>query len=107
MAAAPAVAGPAERISKCLQAYGVKTNESNVGKGCCEFLSVLEFRAIARAHRLAGIDQDANRNSGLHLEHLQQELLEAKISAPVDSAEVIAVMEVAVIQEFLPWAREA
>jgi len=37
----------------------------------------------------------------LDAEHLQKQLFKAEVSAPVDGAEVVAVMEVAVIEELL------
>jgi hypothetical protein len=92
---------------KGLDADRVEPHQSYVAERSGQLARVFILCNRARAHRLAGVDQHANGGVRLNPEHLQEELLQPQVGAPVHRAQVVAVMEVPVIQELLPGAREA
>src|SRR3954464_1005326 len=61
---------------------------------------------MARGHGSADVEQESDRNARLKLEHLEKELLEAHVGAPVDGPEIIALMEAAVVEKLLSRSRE-
>ena len=57
-------------------------------------------------HGLADIQQDSHGNARLQLEHFQEQLFQSQIGAPVDGAKIVAMGEIAVVQEFLAGSGE-
>ena len=55
----------------------------------------------------ADVQQQPHRNARLQLEHLQKQLFQAQEHAPVHRAQIVAVMEMPMIQKFLPRPGEA
>src|ERR1035438_5434412 len=85
----------------------VEANQAHVAQRPRQFARVIELQPAVRQHGGAGIQQQAHGHARLHLEHLQEELLQAHVGAPVDGAQVVAVVEVAMVEELLAGARKA
>src|ERR1700733_7205551 len=110
----PAAAGHKaiqEARGERLQSDVIVAHQADVGEGGGQTQRVLElgylsFGSAAR-HRSAGIEQKAHRYARLHLEHFEEQLFEPHISAPVDGAEIVAMVEIAMIQKLLTGAGEA
>ena len=65
------------------------------------------FHAAARRHRSRSIQQHANGHARLDLEHLEEHFVEAHEGAPVDRAQIVALMEMPVVEKLLAAAGEA
>src|SRR5436309_2903211 len=66
----------------------------------------MELRIFAGGHGVAAIQQDAHRDARLNLKHLQEQLLQTKISAPVYRPQIVAMVELPVIQKLLAGPSE-
>ncbi len=104
---ASAKEGVAETGCKGLQADRIETNEPDIAECGREFTGILELWIAPGLHGTAGIEQNSDRNARLDLEHLEKKLFEAEISTPVDSTQVVPVVEVPVIEKFLARSRRS
>src|ERR1700722_3027739 len=88
-------------FSKGLDANGVEAHQADVAQGRGQFARIVKLRDAARKHGVAAIQQNPNRNARLHLEHFKEQLFQTQVSAPVDGAQIVAVMELAMIEKLL------
>ncbi len=84
----------------------VETHQADVAERGGETLREEELFGRARRHGGRGVEQHAHRNAGLDLEHLEEHFVQPHVGAPVDGAEVVAVVEVAMVEKFLAAAGE-
>src|SRR5882672_1752227 len=98
-----------ELSAERLQRHCVEANKTDVAQRCRELASVIELSLTlalilgfaACCHGRADVDEDSHWNTRLQLEHLEDELVETEIGSPVHGTQVIALIELAMIQEFL------
>src|SRR5712664_3216044 len=83
-----------------LDANRVQTNQGHVTQRCGQLSRIFEFLLRSSGHRRARIEKHTDRHPRLDLEHLEKQLLQAHVGSPVDRAQIVTVMEVAMIQEF-------
>ena len=89
-------------IGKGLDGDGFEPDKADVAEGPGEAAGVIELLVIgARIHGCGAIEQNTDRDAWLDLKHFKEELFEAHVGAPVDGAEVVAMVEVAVVEELL------
>ncbi len=106
MAAAAAQKGVAQILAEGLNADGIQPHQADVAQRGGELARIVKLRDGAGGHGVAAIQQDPHRNARLHLEHLQEQLFQAQVGAPVDGAQIVAMMELAMIEKLLAGAGE-
>ena len=84
----------------------VQAYETHVAEGGGKAQGIVELLAGPGRHGNGRVEQQANRYAGLDLKHLEEHLVEPHVGAPVDGAQVVALMEVAMIEKLLAAARE-
>ena len=97
----------AQPVSERLKVDRVQPDQRHVAERRRQLARVVELLIRRGGHGGAGVEQQAHRHARLDLEHLQEQLLQAHVGAPVDRAQIVAVMEVAMIEKLLPGAGEA
>ena len=88
-----------------MQFDAIQAHQAHVAERGGQPPRVIEL--AAGPHGIAGIQQHAHGHARLHLEHLQKQLFQAQIGAPVDGAQIVAVMEIAMVQKLLAGAGKA
>ena|SRR5438067_795595 len=97
----------AQLAAKRLEGDRVQAYQADIAKGCCQLAAIIEFRNGAGPHGTADVQQKPHRYTRLNLKHFQKKLFKAKVGPPVDRPQVITMVKMPVIQEFLTRAREA
>ena len=99
-----------EGIGKRLENDGLETHQPDVAERGGQSAGVGELRSggavTAARHRFAGVNQDAHRDAWLGPEELEEETLQPHVGAPVDGSHVVALLEMAVVQELVPDSGE-
>src|ERR1700716_2479932 len=106
MPAAAADKSFTQRLSERLNGNGIEAHQRHVTERSREFARIVEFRLRGGGHGSTSVKQQPHRDAGLNLEHFQEQLFQAHIGAPVHRAQVVTVMEMAMIEELLAAARE-
>ncbi len=96
-----------QAVREAVDLDGVEAHQPDVAQRGGQPPGVVELSAAVRRHGIAQIEQHAHGHARLHLEHLEEELFQAQVGAPVDGAQIVAVMEIAVVQKLLAGAGEA
>ena len=96
-----------KRLREAVYLNGVEPHQADVAQRPGQLARVVELRAAVRRHGRADIQQQPHRNARLHLKHLQEQLFQAHVGAPVDGAQIVAVMEIAMVEKLLAGAGEA
>ncbi len=91
-------------LAEGLNADGIEPHQADVAQRRGQLARVVELRDGAGGHGVAAIEQNADGNARLHLEHFQEQLFQAQVGAPVDGAQIVAVMELAMIEKLLAGA---
>ncbi len=85
---------------------GVEADESDITERSGETIRKEELFGRTGRHRGGRIEQHADGDAGLDLEHLQEHFVEPHVGAPVDGAQIVAVVKVAMVEKFLATAGE-
>ena len=80
---------------------GIEPNQAHVAESRCDAAGEFKLGPAIRVHGRRGIDQHADRYAWLDLKHLQKHLVEAHIRAPVDRAQIVTLMKIAMIEKLL------
>ena len=96
----------AEAAGEAVDLNGIEADQADITEGGSEFARVVELFAAVGGHGSGEVEEHAHGDVGFHLEHFEEHLFEAEIGAPVDGAEVVAMVEVAVVEEFLAGSGE-
>ncbi len=101
MPPAAAEEGIAQMVRERLNRDRVEPHQADVAERGSQTARVVELGRRPGRHRLADVEQQPHRDARLHLEHLQEQFLQPQVGAPVDGPQIVAVMEVAVVEELL------
>src|SRR5205809_6896013 len=77
----------------------IKARKRDIADRGSDLAREIEFAGLAKRHRFAGIEEDANRQLALLFVELEEETLETTVEIPIEVAEVIAVNVSAIIRE--------
>ena len=94
-------------VAEGLQADRIQPDQAYVTESRGELLRIVELVDLAGLHGLADVDQHPHRNARLQLEHFEKQLFQAQERPPVDRAQIVAMMELAMIQKLLAGSGEA
>jgi hypothetical protein len=90
--------GLVEPFAKGLENDGVVPHQADIDDGGGDSFGVLELLRW-RGHGGRRVDQHPDGGAGFELEELEEHLLEPHEGAPIDGAEVVAGVEVPVVEE--------
>jgi len=96
----------AQLLAEGLNADGIQAHQADIAQRGGELARIVKLRDGAGGHGVAAIEQDADGNTRLHLEHFQKQLFQAQVGAPVDRAQIVAMVELAVIEKLLAGSGE-
>ena len=97
----------AQAVRKTVHLDGIQPHQPDIAQRRGELARVIELAAAVRRHGRAHIHQHAHRHARLHLEHLQEQLFQAQIGVPVHRPQIVAVMEIAMVEKFLARRRRS
>src|SRR5262245_40300772 len=101
MPAAAADESISQAAREGLNAKRVEPHQSHITERSRQLARIIELLFRYRRHRGADIEEHAHRHTGLNLKHLEKELLETHVRAPVDGPKVVTVMKMTMIQKLL------
>jgi hypothetical protein len=96
----------AQHVGKGKHLDGVEADQPHITERRREPKGVVELLAAAGRHGNGRVEQKSNGHARLDLEHLEEHLVQPHVGPPIDSTEVVALMEVPMIEELLTAARE-
>src|SRR5512139_3715705 len=85
----------------------VVPHQAHVAEGAGQPPRIIVLASGAVHHRQAGVHKHPYGDARLGVKHLEEEFLEPQIRAPVDGAEVVALIVVAMIEKLLAGTGEA